>query len=62
MLPNHKGVYHQWSPKHLQRYVVEFAGRHNLRPLGTEGQMAAMAGGMVGRRLRYKELTGASTT
>ena len=57
MKRGHKGTYHQMSPNHLHRYVTEFAGRHNLKPLGTEGQMAAMARGMVGRRLRYKDLT-----
>ena len=30
------GTYHKASPRHLQRYVDEFAGRHNLRPLDTE--------------------------
>ena len=50
----HKGIYHQWSPKHLHRYVTKFAGRHNLKPLGTDGQMAPMASGMVGRRLCYR--------
>ena len=27
----HKGTFHKLSPKHLDRYVQEFAGRHNLR-------------------------------
>ena len=29
------GVYRQMSVKHLWRYVNEFTGRHNLRPLDT---------------------------
>ena len=44
------------SPKHLGRYVQEFAGRHNLRDLDTVEQMAALARGMVGQRLRYRDL------
>ena len=27
----HKGTFHKISPKHLDRYVQEFAGRHNIR-------------------------------
>ena len=50
------GVYHHFSKKHLGRYVTEFEGRHNHRPLDTADQMAAMAKGMAGKRLRYREL------
>lgn len=50
------GVYHHVSVKHLDLYVDEFAGRHNLRDLGTEAQMSAVARGMVGKRLRYADL------
>ena len=25
----HKGTFHKISPKHMQRYVSEFAGKHN---------------------------------
>ena len=50
------GTYFHLSAKHLQRYVDEFAGRHNMRSLDTADQMAALARGMVGKRLRYKQL------
>ena len=52
------GVYHHFSAKHLSRYVVEFAGRHNARPLHTEDQMARMAQAAVGKRLTYQTLIG----
>ena len=52
----HKGVYHKFSKKHLQRYVSDFAGRHNLRDLNTIDQMGYLVSGMVGKRLTYKSL------
>ena len=53
----YQGTYHHWSPKHLQRYVTEFAGRHNVRDLDTLMQMAALARGMDGRLLPWRTLT-----
>ena len=50
------GTYHHMSPQHLDRYVGEFAGRHNSRPLDTVDQMRATAQGLVGKRLQYREL------
>jgi hypothetical protein len=59
----HHGIYHKMSPKHLQRYVNEFAGRHNLRELDTIQQMVIVARGLDGKLLTYghlKEATGNS--
>ena len=33
----YKGTYHKMSAKHLQRYVNEFADRHNVRSQGHPG-------------------------
>ena len=52
----HKGTFHKMSPKHLDRYVQEFAGKHNIRDLNTATQMAAVAAGLIGKRLMYKSL------
>ena len=52
----HKGTFHKLSPKHLQRYVNEFSGRHNIRELDTEDQMSELVHGMEQKRLRYADL------
>lgn len=54
----HDGTYHHFSVKHLDRYVDEFEGRHNQRPLDTETQMSRMAQRGVGRHLPYADLIG----
>ena len=43
-------------PKHLDRYVTEFAGRHKVREADTIDRMAHMMRGMEGRRLRFADL------
>ena len=56
MKRGYHGVYHKMSPEHLDRYVTEFSGRHNDRERNTEEQMVRMVEGMVGKRLRYRDL------
>ncbi len=51
------GTYYQMSSKHLDRYVGEFAGRHNVRAIDTIDHLRAIVRGMVGKRIRYTELT-----
>ena len=50
------GTYHHISPKHTERYAVEFAGRHNDRPKNTVDQITDLVRGMDGKRLRYADL------
>ena len=52
----YKGTYHKMSAKHLQRYVNEFSGRHNVRSRDTLEQMSAIARGFTGKRLRLADL------
>ena len=52
----HKGTFHKISPKHLHRYVDEFAGKHNIRDSGILAQMRDTVARLVGRRLLYRDL------
>jgi len=52
----HKGTYHKFSRKHLNRYILEFTGRHNIRRMNTMDQMTEIVVHMVGKRLRYIDL------
>ena len=52
----HKGTFHKISPKHLERYVDEFAGKHNIRNSGTIAQMRDTVARLIGRRLLYRDL------
>ena len=52
----HKGTFHKISPKHLQRYVSEFSGKHNVRDSGTLVQMRDTVAQLVGRNLLYRDL------
>ena len=42
------GTYHKMSPAHLNRYVSEFAGRHNNREDDTLNQMITMVRAWTG--------------
>ena len=50
------GTFHHISPKHLHRYVNEFATRHNMRTQDTETMMGETVARMVGKRLMYRDL------
>ena len=53
----HMGTFHKLSPKHLDRYVRGFSGKHNLRQVDTLEQMRRVTVNLVGKRLKYRELT-----
>ena len=52
----HKGTFHKISPKHLDRYVQEFAAKHNIRDSGTIVQMRGTVANLVGRNFLYRDL------
>ncbi|MYB35452.1 MAG: transposase [Gammaproteobacteria bacterium] len=47
----HKGTFHKTGPKHLNRYVHEFVGKHNIRDLDTLAQMGDTVARLVGHNL-----------
>ena len=56
----YNGVHHQWSFKHMARYVDEFTFRLNegnvKRP--TMQRLESLVKGAIGKRLTYRELVG----
>ena len=52
----HKGTFHKMSPKHLDRYVQEFAGKHNIRGQDTLEQMGCIVRELSGKHLPYSDL------
>lgn len=54
------GIYHQISPKHLQRYCDEFTYRYNHRKI-KDGERFLLAFSQINSRLSYKMLTNEET-
>ena len=52
----HTGTFHKMSPKHLDRYVQEFAGKHNVRDSDTLDQMRGVVARLMGKTLPYQRL------
>ena len=52
----HTGTFHKMSPKHLDRYVRQFAGKHNLREEDTIAIMRHVVAALIGKRLMYAKL------
>lgn len=50
------GVYHYMSPKHLKRYIHEFAYRHNTSKVETMDFIGDTITKMVGKRMMYCNL------
>ena len=51
----HYGVFHWFSFKHMDRYLTEFSGRHNMKG-DTLFCLGRIASGMFGKRLSYEGL------
>ena len=52
----YQGTYHHFSKKRLDRYLSEFAARHNVREANTVDQMRGPVAHTVGKRLMYRDL------
>lgn len=51
----YKVTFHKISPKHLDRYIQEFAGRHNVREQDTLFQMRDTVTRLLGHRLLLRD-------
>ena len=51
------GVFHDFTWKHLDRYLAEFSHRWNMLPLSSAQRVDAILKAGVGGRLTYEELT-----
>ncbi|MCY4217138.1 MAG: hypothetical protein OXC92_09170, partial [Flavobacteriaceae bacterium] len=49
-------TFHKISPKHLDKYIMEFAGKQNIREMGTLDQMGWMVEGLKDKSLSYTTL------
>ena len=56
MKRGHVGTSHKIRPEHLNRYVQEFAGKHNVRDADTLAQMTTLVAGLVRNRLICRNL------
>ena len=52
------GTFHHISIQHLERYVTEFAGKHNVRDLTITAALSTLVTHLVGKSLSYRDLTG----
>lgn len=50
------GTYNKISIKLMARFVLEYVGLHNLRPLDPKERMRQIANDLSGQRLRFKGL------
>ena len=50
------GTFHHFSEKHMNRYIGEFAGRHNIRDFDTEDMMHKTFPALIGKRLTHATL------
>ena len=48
---------HKTCPKHLERYIQELAGRHNIREHDTTDQMTGVASVKAAKQFSHSELT-----
>ena len=52
----YNGTFHHVEPKHLHRYINEFAGRLSDRAASAVEKMSNIVRNLVGKRLTYKQL------
>ena len=50
------GTYHKMSPKHLDQYVQEFAGQHNMREVDAFDIMISLVSSMDFKHLKFDDL------